>query len=123
MWAAIVVLAVADVTLIMSVVFLLWHGIHFRSLGVRSIWIGTLVIFFIGFVSLFYSKDVPFTALLTIGLGCIVFLQMCFGAWLTDKRLDFVEKKMAENPQMKEAFEKNLILRTAWRFGQSQRKR
>jgi hypothetical protein len=101
--------------LVAIVLFTLRRGVRFRSMSLRFIGVLSIAVFLFGFAIAFTSWSVPFSLLLAVGSACYVFLSLCGGAWLADKELGFVERRMAERPGMKNAMEKNLILRTVWR--------
>jgi hypothetical protein len=116
------VLAVVDVALLATVYVILHRGIRFRSLSMRFIAVLSIAAFLLGFVFSFISWNVPFSMLLSVTAGCYAFLSGCAGAWLSDRQLARLEKKMAERPDLKEAFEKNFILRNVDRLGRWQRR-
>lgn len=114
-------LAAADIFLLMAVWLVLRGGIRFRSISLRFISRLSVAVFLLSLLFAFTAPHLAFAVLMALGAGCLCFLLGCAGAWLSDRQLAFVERRF-ERPEVREAVEKNAILRTVWRLGQGQRK-
>jgi hypothetical protein len=122
MTAAIILLAIGDAILLAGICLVYRSGVHFRSMGLRFIaWLSAAVTF-IGLLFSLTAPNILLSALVSVAGGCLAFLLGCLAAWSGDKGLHFVERQRAKRPELREAMEKNLILRTVWRFGRWQRK-
>ncbi len=119
---AILAVAIIDAVLLTASGVVYRKARRFRPVFVDRIkWLSIGLTAFGLLVSL-ASHHVILSMLLAVNFGCIVFLGSCWSSWLSDKALHLVEHKMEERPKLKEAMEKNVILRTVWRMSRWENK-
>jgi hypothetical protein len=117
---AIILLAMLDVVLLAAIRLIYRNGVQFRSMELRFVaWLSAAVTF-IGLLFSLAAPNILLSALVSVAGGCLAFLLGCLGAWSGDKGLHFVERQRAEQPELREAMEKNPILRTIGRFDRRQ---